>query len=137
MYLNFSAIQFLTCGGGSKAWRGVVNWWKPEEMKFYYDGQGVMSVKVTETEIDIVFYDVYGHVLHKWNTSKQLHASWWTSSRSNPRHLIMKQEKKEKINLGDKKQKCIQDRKKQLSPIISPSGLASYFTLCNWLKSVV
>lgn len=76
MYLNFSAIQFLTCGGGSKAWRGVVNWWKPEEMKFYYDGQGVMSVKVTETEIDIVFYDVYGHVLHKWNTSKQLHASW-------------------------------------------------------------
>ncbi|KHN28882.1 purple acid phosphatase 8-like isoform X1 [Glycine soja] len=71
-----SAIQFLTCGGGSKAWRGVVNWWKPEEMKFYYDGQGVMSVKVTETEIDIVFYDVYGHVLHKWNTSKQLHASW-------------------------------------------------------------
>ncbi|KAL1366521.1 hypothetical protein AAHE18_03G366300 [Arachis hypogaea] len=29
-----SPIQFLTSGGGSKAWRGVVNWWKPEEMKF-------------------------------------------------------------------------------------------------------
>ncbi|KAL5187924.1 Purple acid phosphatase 8 [Glycine soja] len=64
-----SAIQFLASGGGSKAWRGVVNWWKPEEMKFYYDGQGFMSVKITETEIDIVFYDVYGHVLHKWNAS--------------------------------------------------------------------
>ncbi|TKY59770.1 Purple acid phosphatase 8 [Spatholobus suberectus] len=71
-----SAIQFFTSGGGSKAWRGVMNWGKPEEMKFYYDGQGFMSVKVTETEIDIVFYDVFGNVLHKWNTSKQLHSTW-------------------------------------------------------------
>ncbi|XP_047170170.1 purple acid phosphatase 8-like isoform X1 [Vigna umbellata] len=68
-----SGIQFFTSGGGSKAWRGVVNKWKEEEMKLYYDGQGFMSVQLTQTEIDIVFYDVFGHVLHKWNTSKQLH----------------------------------------------------------------
>ncbi|KAK7368519.1 hypothetical protein VNO80_10545 [Phaseolus coccineus] len=71
-----SAIQFFTSGGGSKAWKGVVNWRNPEEMKFYYDGQGFMSVQVTETDIDIVFYDVFGHVLHKWNTSKQPHRAW-------------------------------------------------------------
>ncbi|KAK7359513.1 hypothetical protein VNO77_01474 [Canavalia gladiata] len=69
-----SAIQFLTSGGGSKAWKGVVNWWKPEEMKFYYDGQGFMSVQVTETELDIAFYDVFGNVLHRWNTFKQPHS---------------------------------------------------------------
>ncbi|CAJ1939040.1 unnamed protein product [Sphenostylis stenocarpa] len=69
-------ISSVDSGGGSKAWRGVVNWWNPEEMKFYYDGQGFMSVQITETEIDVVFYDVFGHVLHKWNTSKQLHRAW-------------------------------------------------------------
>lgn len=71
--MNFSGIQFFTSGGGSKAWRGIVNRWKEEEMKLYYDGQGFMSVQLTQTESDIVFYDVFGHVLHKWNTSKQLH----------------------------------------------------------------
>ncbi|WVZ26614.1 hypothetical protein V8G54_005158 [Vigna mungo] len=53
--------------------RGVVNRWKEEEMKLYYDGQGFMSVQLTQNEIYIVFYDVFGNVLHKWNTSKQLH----------------------------------------------------------------
>ena len=72
--MNFSAIQFLTSGGGSKAQRGVMSWWKPEEMKFYYDGQGFMSVQVTETQVDIAFYDVYGNVLHKWSTYKQIHS---------------------------------------------------------------
>ncbi|RDX60560.1 Purple acid phosphatase 8, partial [Mucuna pruriens] len=48
-----SGIQFLTSGGGSKAWRGVVKWWKPEEMKLYYDGQGFISVQVNETEIEL------------------------------------------------------------------------------------
>ncbi|KAJ1399923.1 Metallo-dependent phosphatase-like [Sesbania bispinosa] len=70
-----SAIQFLTSGGGSKAWRGVVSWRKPEEMKFYYDGQGFMSVQLTQTEVEIAFYDVFGNVLHKWNMSKQLHST--------------------------------------------------------------
>ncbi|CAE5958583.1 unnamed protein product [Arabidopsis arenosa] len=36
-----SPIQFLTSGGGSKAWRGYYNWTTPEDMKFFYDGQGV------------------------------------------------------------------------------------------------
>ncbi|KAL4302484.1 hypothetical protein GQ457_10G028290 [Hibiscus cannabinus] len=68
-----SGIQFMTSGGGSKAWRGDVGAWNnPQEMKLYYDGQGFMSVEMTRTEVDIKFYDVFGNVLHKWSTSKQL-----------------------------------------------------------------
>ncbi|KFK33419.1 hypothetical protein AALP_AA5G010200 [Arabis alpina] len=33
-------IQFLTSGGGSKAWRGGIMPWDPKELKLYYDGQG-------------------------------------------------------------------------------------------------
>ncbi|KFK44538.1 hypothetical protein AALP_AA1G269800 [Arabis alpina] len=71
-----SPIQFLTSGGGSKAWRGYYNWSKPEDMKFFYDGQGFMSVKVTRTEMNVVFYDVSGNILHKWNTSKMLYTDF-------------------------------------------------------------
>lgn len=67
-----SPIQFLTSGGGSKAWRGDVQWWNPEELKFYYDGQGFMSVQITASQVDVAFYDVFGEVLHKWSTSKEL-----------------------------------------------------------------
>lgn len=67
-----SGIQFLTSGAGSKAWRGIFQWLDPKEMKFYYDGQGFMSAEITRTEVNIVFYDVCGHVLHKWGISKQL-----------------------------------------------------------------
>ncbi|KAJ0037549.1 hypothetical protein Pint_22497 [Pistacia integerrima] len=70
-----SGIEFLTSGGGSKAWRGDVGWWNPKEMKFYYDGQGFMSVQITRTQIDIIFYDIFGNVLHKWSTSKQLYST--------------------------------------------------------------
>ncbi|KAJ4710155.1 Purple acid phosphatase [Melia azedarach] len=72
---NDSKLQFLTSGGGSKAWRGDINWWNPKEMKFYYDGQGFMSVQMTSTEVDIVFYDVFGNIRYKWSTSKQLYSS--------------------------------------------------------------
>ncbi|KAK4596949.1 hypothetical protein RGQ29_014828 [Quercus rubra] len=65
-----SQIQFLTSGGGSKAWRGDIREWNPEELKLYYDGQGFMSMKITQTHVDIVFYDVFGNVLHKWGISK-------------------------------------------------------------------
>ncbi|CAN7127474.1 unnamed protein product [Brassica rapa subsp. narinosa] len=68
-----SPIQFLTSGGGSKAWRGYYNWKTPEDMKFFYDGQGFMSIKITRTEMGIVFYDVFGNILHKWDTSKVLY----------------------------------------------------------------
>ncbi|KAJ8751575.1 hypothetical protein K2173_016820 [Erythroxylum novogranatense] len=67
-----SPLQFLTSGGGSKAWRGDVSWWNPDEMKLYYDGQGFMSLYLTGTKVDIVFYNVFGEVLHKWSRSKQL-----------------------------------------------------------------
>ncbi|XP_010487676.1 PREDICTED: purple acid phosphatase 17-like [Camelina sativa] len=69
-----SPIQFLTSGAGSKAWRGdidpVTN--NPKALKFYYDGQGFMSARFTHSDAEIVFYDVFGEVLHKWVTSKQL-----------------------------------------------------------------
>ena len=70
-----SRIQFLTSGGGSKAWKGDIEWLNPNEMKFYYDGQGFMSVQITQTRVDIAYYDIKGHVLHKWGTSKQLYAN--------------------------------------------------------------
>ncbi|GMY18136.1 purple acid phosphatase 8-like isoform X1 [Fagus crenata] len=70
-----SQIQFLTSGGGSKAWRGVIQEWSPEELKLYYDGQGFMSIQMTQTNADIVVYDVFGNVLHKWGISKDLDAA--------------------------------------------------------------
>ncbi|GER45553.1 purple acid phosphatase 17 [Striga asiatica] len=70
---NTSPIQFLTSGAGSKAWRGDVKSLNEETLKFFYDGQGFMSVQLTENEGEIVFYDVFGRVLHKWAKSKQLH----------------------------------------------------------------
>lgn len=65
-----SPLQFLTSGGGSKAWRGDVKWWNPNEMKLYYDGQGFMAVQMTQTQVDVMFYDIFGNVLHKWSRTK-------------------------------------------------------------------
>ncbi|KAI9074087.1 hypothetical protein K1719_043932 [Acacia pycnantha] len=65
-----SGIQYVTSGGGSKAWRGDVKPWKPEELKLYYDGQGFLSVQISQSEAYFVFYDVFGNVLHKWTISK-------------------------------------------------------------------
>lgn len=31
-----------------------------------------MSMQITQTHVDIVFYDVFGNVLHKWGISKGL-----------------------------------------------------------------
>ncbi|PHU23446.1 Purple acid phosphatase 4 [Capsicum chinense] len=67
-----SPIQFLTSGAGSKAWRGDVKGLNNEEMKFFYDGQGFMSVQLTPTHVEIEFYDVFGKVLHRWSRSKHL-----------------------------------------------------------------
>jgi len=61
----------MTSGGGSKAWKGDVNEWNPQEMRFYYDGQGFMSVYLSEAELRVDFYDGYGRVLHRWNTYKK------------------------------------------------------------------
>ncbi|XP_065850641.1 purple acid phosphatase 17 [Euphorbia lathyris] len=65
-----SRIQFLTSGAGSKAWRGDLKEKNRSGLKFFYDGQGFMSVKLTQTEAEIAFYDVFGNVLHSWATTK-------------------------------------------------------------------
>ncbi|KAF7822155.1 purple acid phosphatase 17-like [Senna tora] len=70
-----SPIQFLTSGAGSKAWRGDLKKLNRGDLKFFYDGQGFMSVKLTQTDANIEFYDVSGKVLHRLTTSKQLYTS--------------------------------------------------------------
>jgi len=72
---NDSGIQFLTSGAGSKAWRGDIKGLNGGGLNFFYDGQGFMSVQLTEKDAKIVFYDVFGNVLHRWRTMKQLHQS--------------------------------------------------------------
>ncbi|KAL3655078.1 Purple acid phosphatase 17 [Castilleja foliolosa] len=69
-----SPIQFLTSGAGSKAWRGDLKNLNEETLKFFYDGQGFMSVQLTKSDAEIVFYDVMGRVLHRWTRSKELHS---------------------------------------------------------------
>ncbi|CAA3014714.1 purple acid phosphatase 3-like [Olea europaea subsp. europaea] len=69
-----SPLQFFTSGGGSKAWRGNYSWSSNEkdQMKFYYDGQGFMTMRITQNEVGIDFYDIVGNILHKWSASKSL-----------------------------------------------------------------
>ncbi|GFP96516.1 purple acid phosphatase 17 [Phtheirospermum japonicum] len=69
-----SPIQFLTSGAGSKAWRGDLKNLNEEALKFFYDGQGFMSVQLTKSNAEIVFYDVLGRALHRWTRSKELHS---------------------------------------------------------------
>lgn len=70
-----SPIQFLTSGAGSKAWRGDIKKTNRGNVSFFYDGQGFMSVRLTWSNAEIVFYDVFGKVLYAWNASKQLHSA--------------------------------------------------------------
>ncbi|XP_057446832.1 purple acid phosphatase 17-like isoform X1 [Lotus japonicus] len=67
-----SPIQFLTSGAGSKAWRGDIQEKNKRGLNFFYDGQGFMSVQLTQTDANIEFYDVSGNVLHRIISSKQL-----------------------------------------------------------------
>ncbi|GKB65323.1 purple acid phosphatase 8-like protein, partial [Tanacetum coccineum] len=71
-----SQLQFLTSGGGSKAWNGAINPWNPYEMNFYYDGQGFMAVEIIKNEAYVVFYDAFGQILHKWSTLKYEHSTF-------------------------------------------------------------
>lgn len=70
-----SPLQFLVSGAGSKAWRGDVNGLNREDVHFFHDGQGFMSVELTPTEAEIKYYDVFGTVRHRWNRSKLLHSA--------------------------------------------------------------
>ncbi|KAL8161222.1 hypothetical protein V2J09_012711 [Rumex salicifolius] len=65
-----SSTQYVTSGGGSKAWRGDERKWNPDELKFYYDGQGFLSVEINQTVAKLAFYDVFGNVLYEWGTFK-------------------------------------------------------------------
>lgn len=65
-----SPLQFLTSGAGSKAWRGDVK--SHSQLKFFYDGQGFMSVQLTKKDAKVVFYSVKGQILHQWRAYKDL-----------------------------------------------------------------
>lgn len=67
-----SSIQLFTSGAGSKAWRGDTKALNRKDLSFFHDGQGFMSVQLTQTDARIAFYDVFGNALHRWDTSKQL-----------------------------------------------------------------
>lgn len=73
-----SPIQFLTSGAGSKAWRGDLKNMNRQGLKFFYDGQGFMSVKLAQTDVEIAFYDVFGRVIHGLAITKQLHSAIWS-----------------------------------------------------------
>ncbi|XP_039127725.1 purple acid phosphatase 8-like [Dioscorea cayenensis subsp. rotundata] len=65
-----SPIQFLTTGGGSKAWRGIFNPNKVDTLRLFYDGQGFISLQLTKTDAKVVYYDVDGNVIHTWSRTK-------------------------------------------------------------------
>ncbi|CAL1392531.1 unnamed protein product [Linum trigynum] len=62
-------LQFLTSGAGSKAWKGDISSWDPKEMKFYYDGQGFMTLQILSDEVRVVYYGIEGEVMHQWSTA--------------------------------------------------------------------
>lgn len=60
-----SLMQFLTSGGGSKAWKNIIHYGRHNDsMHFYHDGQGFISVEVTRAKAKIAFYDVFGRSVH-------------------------------------------------------------------------
>ncbi|KAH7679840.1 Acid phosphatase protein [Dioscorea alata] len=65
-----SPIQFLTTGGGSKAWRGIYNPNKVDTLQLFYDGQGFISLQLTKTDAKVVYYDVDGNAIHTWSRTK-------------------------------------------------------------------
>ncbi|KAL5545089.1 hypothetical protein UlMin_008873 [Ulmus minor] len=69
-----SQIQFLTSGGGSKAWKGDFNTLN-QRVRFYYDGQGFMSVQLKGIDASVAFYDINGRLLHNLNLSKGLYSA--------------------------------------------------------------
>ncbi|CAN6290088.1 unnamed protein product [Urochloa humidicola] len=67
-----SPIQYFTSGGGSKAWRGVFQPNK-DKLRFFYDGQGFMSLQLNQELAQFIFYDVSGNILYQWSSSKTGH----------------------------------------------------------------
>lgn len=65
----FSPIQYFTSGGGSKAWRGIFQQ-NEDKLQFFYDGQGFLSLELSENRARFAFYDVFGQALYHWSFSK-------------------------------------------------------------------
>ena len=40
-------------------------------VEMYYDGQGFMSMKINETNLHAIFYNIEGNVIHKLEMSKK------------------------------------------------------------------
>ncbi|OIW20766.1 hypothetical protein TanjilG_21988 [Lupinus angustifolius] len=70
-----SQIQYLTSGGGSKAWKGDIDDNNTDGVKFYYDGQGFMTLELEQNNAKVVYYDIFGNVLHVLNLFKGLHSA--------------------------------------------------------------
>lgn len=68
----FSPLQYFTSGGGSKAWRGIIRPNK-DKLRFFYDGQGFMSLQLNQDQAHFIFYDVSGKILYQWSSSKTRH----------------------------------------------------------------
>ncbi|PWZ58884.1 Purple acid phosphatase 3 [Zea mays] len=62
-----SPLQYFTSGGGSKAWRGVFHPNK-DKLRFFYDGQGFMSLQLNQDQAHFIFYDVFGNILYRWSS---------------------------------------------------------------------
>jgi len=66
MLCCYSPIQYFTSGGGSRAWRGF---FQPNEdkLKFFYDGQGFMSLQLYQDQAEFTFYDADGNILYQYS----------------------------------------------------------------------
>ncbi|KAL3628498.1 hypothetical protein CASFOL_027544 [Castilleja foliolosa] len=66
-----SPIEFLTSGGGSRAWGNISHRERyKNNLRFYYDGQGFISVQLTRLQATVAFYDVFGKILHSFKLKK-------------------------------------------------------------------
>ncbi|KAL0355012.1 UNVERIFIED_CONTAM: Purple acid phosphatase 3 [Sesamum radiatum] len=64
-------IEFVTSGGGSRAWSNIIHHDRyKNNLKFYYDGQGFVSVRLTKRQANVAFYDVSGKTLHSFELKK-------------------------------------------------------------------
>ncbi|GLJ29683.1 hypothetical protein SUGI_0585400 [Cryptomeria japonica] len=71
-----SPLEFLTSGGGSRAWRGINKSADMKGVRFFHDGQGFMSVQITPTSLQVKFYDVDGNSIHHLDLIKDQYISY-------------------------------------------------------------
>eukprot|EP01018_Ginkgo_biloba_P005120 Gb_14817 [translate_table: standard] len=76
-----SPIQFLTSGGGSKAWKGIDQEANMDGLQMYYDGQGFMSIEINPTTLRAAFYDAEGNTIHELSLSNQPYTSPYVNNK--------------------------------------------------------